>query len=72
MGKILVIASKAEDRSAMSNFLNGIGFEKVIMAKSGEEGIKQVYLEHPDVVVIDSALPDIDSFPSPKSNFQKM
>jgi len=62
MGKILVIASKAEDRSAMSNFLNGIGFEKVIMAKSGEEGIKQVYLEHPDVVVIDSALPDIDSF----------
>jgi two-component system response regulator MprA len=62
MGKILVIASKEQDRSAMNKFLNGIGFDKIIMAQNGEEGIKQVYLEHPDLVVIDSSLPDIDSF----------
>lgn len=62
MGKILVIAGKEQDRNAMNSFLNEIGFDKVIMAKTGEEGIKQVNMEHPDLVVIDSNLPDIDSF----------
>jgi DNA-binding response OmpR family regulator len=62
MGKILVIASKEEDREEMNSFLNGIGFDKVIMAETGEDGMKQVHSEHPDLVVIDSSLPDIDSF----------
>lgn len=62
MGKILVIADKEQDRSMIGKILNEVGFDKILMAKSGKEGLKEIELEHPDLVVIDNALTDIDSY----------
>lgn len=62
MGKILVIDSKKEDREAINNFLVNDDFEKIIMADSGNKGLKEMYIERPDIIVIDSMIADIDCF----------
>ncbi len=59
--KILIV----EDESSIRGFIK-VSFERngyiIIEAETGEEGIRKVWDENPDVVILDIMLPGIDGF----------
>ena len=60
--KILIIDDNEQDRKIEKIFLNKEGFEEIIMAETGEEGVKKVQQEEPDIIILDTMLPGIDGF----------
>jgi len=62
MKKILIIDDSEQDRKIMKRFLNKAGYEQIIMAETGEEGVKKAEFEKADLVIIDTLLPGIDGF----------
>ncbi len=58
-GKVLVVDDEPDTREIIRKLLEFEGFE-VIPASTGEEGIKKVEQEHPEVVLMDISLPGID------------
>lgn len=58
MARILVVDDDASLRKALTIGLSARGNE-VVLARTGEEGIVQVALAQPDVVVLDLGLPDL-------------
>ena len=60
--KILIIDDNAQDRMIMKRFLNKAGHKDILMAESGEEGLKIAEAENPDLLIIDTVLPGIDGF----------
>ena len=60
--KILIIDDNEQDRKIMQRFLNKAGYEEILMAETGEEGVKKAESEKPDLVIIDTMLPGIDGF----------
>ena len=61
MVKILIIEDDKFLRELISQKLEKAGYE-VCEAIDGEEGIKQVKTENPDLVLLDLILPGIDGF----------
>jgi DNA-binding response OmpR family regulator len=59
--KILLVDDSATVINVLSAAFEEEGYS-VVTAMSGEEGIKQASLTGPDVVIIDTILPDIDGF----------
>ncbi|NEP12727.1 MAG: response regulator [Symploca sp. SIO2C1] len=59
--KILVVDNRFENRSALVNLLEPIGFE-VQEASNGEEGLEQALNFQPDLMIIDLAMPVMDGF----------
>ena len=59
--KILVVDDKWENRSVISNLLSPIGFD-VSEAMNGNEGWQKVLELHPDLIITDLLMPDIDGF----------
>ncbi len=59
MAKIAIIDDLAEVREVLHLFLSKKGFT-VIQAKNGSEGIDLVRQHKPDLVLLDSKMPDID------------
>lgn len=59
--KILVVDDKWENRSVISNLLRPIGFE-VFEAIDGNEGWQKIQELHPDLVITDLLMPDLDGF----------
>nr|WP_182354327.1 response regulator transcription factor [Flaviflexus huanghaiensis] len=59
--KILVVDDEPSIRELLSASLSFAGFE-VRMAADGHEAISQVSFVHPDLVVLDIMLPDMDGF----------
>ncbi|HEY9696820.1 MAG TPA: PAS domain S-box protein [Trichocoleus sp.] len=59
--RILVVDDKWENRSIISNLLAPIGFE-VVEAVDGTEGWQKVLEFHPDLVITDLLMPQIDGF----------
>jgi two-component system KDP operon response regulator KdpE len=59
MSKILVIEDEAPLRRALRIFLEAHDYA-VVLAASGREGLDQAASEHPDVVILDLGLPDMD------------
>ena len=57
--KILVIDDEKSIRRFMDASLSAKGY-KVLIAKTGREGVKAAAEEHPDVVILDLNLPDKD------------
>jgi CheY-like chemotaxis protein len=57
--RVLVIEDEGSAREALASLLREEGFV-VREAKSGKEGIEEFTTFHPDVVVCDYYLPDID------------
>lgn len=62
MVKALIIDGKNNEREIINKYLNNIGFGKVIMTDSGQDGIKKAREEDPNLVIIDAGLSDIDGF----------
>lgn len=60
--KILVIDDSAQDRKIIKRFLGKVGFEEIVFAETGEEGIQKTEAEEPDLVITDTRLPGIDGF----------
>ncbi len=59
---ILIIDDSETDRKIFSRFLKKAGYEKIITAETGEEGIKKAKLKNPDLVITDTMLPGINGF----------
>ncbi|HXZ82492.1 MAG TPA: response regulator transcription factor [Acidimicrobiales bacterium] len=59
MTRVLVVDDDASLRKALQIGLTARGYD-VLLARSGEEGVSQVALAAPDIVVLDLGLPDID------------
>jgi two-component system cell cycle response regulator DivK len=56
---ILVIEDHSDTRELLSILLNRQGY-KVILAENGLDGLSKASGTHPDLIIMDLALPDID------------
>ena len=61
MPKILVVDDNEENRDVLSRRLARRGFE-VLVATGGQEGIDITLAEHPDVVLMDLNMPEMDGW----------
>ncbi len=60
--KILIIEDNEQDRKIMKRFLSKAGYEDIVMAETGEDGLKKAESEKPDLVISDTNLPGINGF----------
>ena len=58
-GKVLIVDDAPDTLDIIQKLLSFEGYE-VILAATGEEGVKKVEVEKPDVVLMDISLPGID------------
>ncbi len=61
MNKILIIDNDKSVRDTITLFLSGIGF-KIFPAGNGEEGLEIFNRTHPELVICDLRLPQMDGF----------
>lgn len=59
MSLIVVIEDNPDSARLVSKLLRHAGY-KVLLAENGEDGLTTVFETHPDLVLIDLGLPDID------------
>ena len=59
MSKILVIDDEPSVRSLLDTLLSRKGYE-VVLADGGRKGLELFRLEHPDAVVLDLKMPEMD------------
>ncbi len=59
MARIVIIEDNPQNARMAMKLLQHSGHE-VIIAQDGETGLTTVYEEHPDAVLLDMGLPDID------------
>ena len=59
IGKILIVEDEAYLRDALATHLSNEGFT-VSQAENGAEGLKVALKEHPDLLLIDIIMPEMD------------
>jgi len=64
--RILIIDDRTEDLKLMAAILHNEGFD-VLEASDGAEGIAKAIEEHPDLIILDLLMPDINGFDVLKS-----
>jgi threonine synthase len=62
IGKIVVIDDNPQDLRLTTKILRSTGSYQVISADTGRDGLKAIHEHHPDLIVLDLLLPDIDGF----------
>lgn len=60
--KILIIDDTDSDRKILTRFLTKAGYNNIIEAVNGEEGVEKAASEKPDLVITDTNMPGIDGF----------
>ncbi len=60
--KILIIDDTDADRKIVKRFLNKAGFDNIVIAETGEQGVEMAASEKPDLVITDTMMPGIDGF----------
>ena len=60
--KILIIDDNEQDRIIMRRFLKKAGYDNILEASSGEEGLEKAESENPDIIITDTMMPGIDGF----------
>ncbi len=60
--KILIIDDTASDRKITQRYLNKEGYDDIITAESGEDGVAMAASENPDLVITDTNMPGLDGF----------
>lgn len=60
--KILIIDDTDSDRKIVKRFLNKAGYEDIVTAETGEQGVAAAVSEKPDLVITDTMMPGIDGF----------
>ena len=58
---ILVVDDHIEHRRVLTGMLEPLGFE-IIQAASGQEAIRQTALRHPDLILMDLSMPQMDGW----------
>jgi two-component system, cell cycle response regulator DivK len=61
MPRILVIEDNEENRDSLSRRLQRRGFE-VLLAADGRAGVETAQAEHPDLVLMDMNMPEVDGW----------
>jgi CheY-like chemotaxis protein len=61
MPKILLIEDNEQNRDALSRRLQHYGYD-VILAVDGQQGVTMAQAEHPDLILMDLNLPDVDGW----------
>ncbi|HEU5236354.1 MAG TPA: response regulator [Pyrinomonadaceae bacterium] len=56
---ILVVDDYTDNRTLLSSWLRAKGY-KVIEAQDGKEGVQQANRSHPDLILMDLAMPELD------------
>lgn len=59
--KILIIEDNADMRDNISEILELADYE-IITAKNGKEGVKKAQTEHPDLIICDIMMPELDGY----------
>jgi DNA-binding response OmpR family regulator len=59
--RVLIVEDEPEFASLMSLWMTNAGYEAVT-ASSGNDALRQFYSHHPDIVVLDLALPGLDGW----------
>jgi CheY-like chemotaxis protein len=57
--RVLVVEDYKDVRKMMRQFLENKGFD-VIVAKDGAQAVEKAVLEHPDLIIMDLAMPGMD------------
>jgi CheY-like chemotaxis protein len=65
MPKILIVEDNEENRDVLSRRLERHGYS-VLVAVDGQAGITMAQDEHPDVILMDLNLPDVDGWEATK------
>lgn len=60
--KILIIEDNNIDLLIVKRHLNHFGYDQIITAEDGSSGIKKAIEEKPDLVILDTILPDNNGF----------
>ena len=60
--KVLVVEDNEQDRKIIKRFLNKAGYDNVVMAVTGQEGIDEAKKEEPELIILDTILPDMPGF----------
>ncbi|MFC1807325.1 response regulator [Candidatus Omnitrophota bacterium] len=60
--KVLIIDDSDQDRKIIKRYLNKCGYEDIVTANTGEEGVKLAKSQDPDLVITDTMMPGIDGF----------
>jgi CheY-like chemotaxis protein len=60
-GRILVVEDNLDNMTLITDVLQSLGYE-TILARDGEEGVRAVSAERPDVVLMDLSLPKMDGW----------
>lgn len=59
--RILIVEDNSDNRTLLTDVLLALNYE-VIEAVDGEEGIRKANEEHPDLILMDLSLPQIDGW----------
>jgi signal transduction histidine kinase/CheY-like chemotaxis protein len=59
--RVLVVDDHAEHRKVISGMLEPLGFE-IAQAENGMDAVRQVSLLHPDLILMDLSMPDMDGW----------
>ena len=59
LSTILVVDDYSDNRTLLSAWLRAKGF-KVVEAEDGKEGVLQANRSHPDLILMDLAMPELD------------
>ncbi len=62
MTKILVAEDERDIRELVMFSLKGLGGFDVVQAPNGEEAVKVATAEHPDLILMDINLPEVDGY----------
>jgi len=60
--KILVVEDSKVTVKVLTGYLAGMGVENPLVAETGTQALRTFRREHPDIVLLDARLPDIDGF----------
>ena len=66
MKKILIVDDEVDSRRMLTTFLEEIGHETIV-AEDGYEAVEKALAEHPDLIIMDMAMPLVDGVNSIKT-----
>ncbi len=60
--RILVVDDSELDRQIILRFLMKAGYEEIVVAETGEEGLAKARSEKPDLIILDVMLPKFNGY----------
>lgn len=69
--KILIVDDNAAHNEVMLSLLQEVGYKDIVVAQTGNEGIALAEAEKPDLIILDTLLPDTTGFDICKDITQK-